>query len=80
LNIDDVIPDPAELVFSPIGADRVRVIWPQARYELLAFARYLGRNKSPITADHIRLAVQLADKAFAAEFEAEAGGVIDDGR
>lgn len=56
-------------MFSPdVGkvwdADEVRRLWPSARVELLGFANALERGGSGITADQLRMAVQLADRQF----------------
>lgn len=41
--------------------DDVRLLWPQARGELLGFARHLSHT-SPITASQLQLAVRMADE------------------
>jgi hypothetical protein len=61
MNLDDVMPDPKQLEFEPVPAAEARALWPQARYELLAYARWLGRHNAELTARQMRLAVQLAD-------------------
>ncbi len=37
-------------------------LWPQGRGELLGFANHLERTGAGITADQIRLALQMAQK------------------
>jgi hypothetical protein len=64
MNVDDVMPDPEKLEFEPVPLEELLRLWPQARYELLAYARWLGRHNAEITASQIRLAVQLADTGF----------------
>jgi hypothetical protein len=64
MNVDDVMPDPEKLEFEQVPPAELLRLWPQARYELLAYARWLGRHNGEITAAQIRLAVQLADTGF----------------
>jgi len=45
--------------------EQLRALWPQARRELLGFAVVLERRRAPITAQQIRMAVQLAQRRFA---------------
>jgi hypothetical protein len=50
----------------PVPQEKVDLLWPGARGELWAFAAALERGQAGITADHVRLAVCLADEAVAA--------------
>ncbi len=52
-----------EAVSLPSAAD-IKLLWPQARGELLGFARHLA-GRSPITASQMQMAVAMAD-AYAA--------------
>src|SRR5690242_2259064 len=42
------------------SADEMRELWPQAAGELRGFAEHLEAGRAGITADQIRLAVQMA--------------------
>ncbi len=43
------------------SVDQMKEMWPQAKGELLGFARALARGDSVITAAQLRMAVQMAD-------------------
>ncbi len=64
MTLDDVMPDPSELDTPIFTGEQIRRYWPQARYELLVFARHLERTDAPLTADQIKLAVALASIGF----------------
>lgn len=44
---------------------KVSELWPQARGELSGFANALARSNAGITAAQLRMAIQLADEAYA---------------
>lgn len=77
---DDVCgSDDAGPEFKP---EEISVLWPQARSELLGFAKYLDSRNAGITACQIKLAVQLADRLLAerAEWCAMFGAVHPPGK
>jgi hypothetical protein len=58
---EDMFAEPRGVPYPP---ETVKVIWPQARGELSAFANVLERRGAGITAEQLRLAIHLADEAY----------------
>jgi hypothetical protein len=65
LTLDDLMPDPDDLVFKPVPLLACQQRWPRARYELLTYARFVATRGRMLHAAQIRLAVQLADAQMA---------------
>jgi hypothetical protein len=52
--------------FKPATFGEILDRWPQARFDLLAYARWARRHNDEVVAAQIELAVQLADTGFEA--------------
>jgi hypothetical protein len=46
--------------------EQIKYLWPQAYGELQGFANAIGRGPAKITASQLRMAIQLAQRAFTA--------------